>query len=203
MQNMDAAATNAAGPLAAVDAALQALARPQELALDAGGHLRLTRALRNKLDDSLGWFDGPVSPDALERVRQQLRQDLSGPAQGDALRVLDSYVAYRNAAAEQQTQPSIASALPASLGVMGQTLQLQRRSALRSQMLDTDLRDAFFGDEEALDQYRLAILQLQVMPSLSEAERDEQLRALWQKLSPNLREQIAAPGSNPVTKNRR
>lgn len=200
MQNMGAAAANSAGLVVAVDAALQALARPQELALEPGGHLRLTRALRNKLDDSLGWFDGPVSADAAERARQKLRQELSGPAQVDALRVLESYVAYRNAAAEQQAQPSITSALPPNLGVMGEVMQLQRRSTLRAQMLDADVQAAFFGDEEALDQYRLAILQVQSMPSFTEAERAEQLRPLWQQLPAHVRTQIPAPGSTAVTK---
>jgi hypothetical protein len=200
MQNRGAAAANGAGPVAAVEVALQALARPQELALDAVGHLRLTRALRNRLDDSLGWFDGPVNPEALERARQKLRQELSGIAQVDALRVLDSYAAYRNAAAEQQAKPSVTSALPANLGVMGEAMQLQRRSALRNQMLDADMREAFFADEEALDQYRLAILQVQSMPSFTEAERAEQLRPLWQQLPAHVRTQIPTPGSTSAAK---
>ena len=193
MQNMGATAANATDSLAAVDTALKALARPQQLALDAGGHLRLTRALRNKLDDSLGWFDGPVSPEALERARQRLQQELREPALLEALRVLDSYAAYRNAAAEQQAKPSISAALPASLGVMGEAMQLQRRSTLRAQMFPADVREAFFRDEEALDQYRLAFLQVQSMASFSQAERGEQLRPLWQQLPAPVRSQIPAP----------
>ena len=69
----------------------------------------------------------------------------------------------------------------------------QRRMALRSQLLDTDMRAAFFGDEEALDQYRLTVLQLQTMGSFTEAERAEQLKPLWQKLPAHLRSQIPAP----------
>lgn len=187
--------TPATGPLAEVEAASQALARPQGFTLDPNGRLRLTRALRNKLDDSLGSIDGPVSPETLERARQKVRQELSGLAQINAMNVLERYTSYRNAAAEQQTRSTPPPALPNGMGVMGEVLELQRRSALRTQMLDADLREAFFGDEEALDRYRLTLLQLQTMPSLNESERAEQLKPLWQQLPIHLRAQIPAPGS--------
>ena len=61
-------------------------------------------------------------------------------------------------------------------------------------MFPADVREAFFGDEEALDQYRLAFLQVQSMASFSQAERGEQLRPLWQQLPAPVRSQIPAPG---------
>ena len=68
--------------------------------------------------------------------------------------------------------------LPANFGAMSEVVALQRRGALRTQMLSADMRDAFFADEEALEQYRLTLLQLQSMASFSDAERDAQLKPL-------------------------
>lgn len=194
MHNLPDYSAKAAGSLAAIDGAAQALARPHDLKVDGNGRLRINRALRNKLDDSIGRVDGTIAADAAERARQKLRQELSGAAVSDALAALDRYVAYRNAAHEQ-TLMATTPTLPPNLGVLGDVVQLQRRMALRTQMLDADMRAEFFGDEEALERYRLTLLQLQSMPSLSEGERDEQLTPLWQQLPAHLRSQILAPGT--------
>ncbi len=192
MQNIPSVSAQAAGTLAAVDGATKALARPNDMQVDASGHLRVNRALRNHLDTTLGWTDGPITVEAIERARQKLRQQLTGTALSEALGTLERYVAYRNTA-EEQARTSVTPALPPGMGVLGEATQLQRRMALRSQLLDTDMRAAFFGDEEALDQYRLTVLQLQTMGSFTEAERAEQLKPLWQKLPAHLRSQIPAP----------
>ena len=194
--------TPATGTLAVVEAVEQSLTRSQALTINSNGGIQVNRALRNKLDDTLGWDDGPVSPEALERARQALRKELSGPAATQALDVLQRYAAYRNAAAEQQDRAAHTPALPASLGVMGEAVELQRKEALRSQMLSVEMRDAFFGDEEALARYRLTMRQLQTLSSLSDAERDEQLRPLWQQLPAHLRTQIPEPGTPAIAQTR-
>lgn len=194
MPTIPEVSAKAAGSLAAIQGAKQALARTQDVQVDGNGHLRPNRALRNKLDDSIGWVDGAIPVEAVERARQKLRHELSGTALSDALAALDRYVAYRNAAHEQ-SRLAVAPTLPPNLGVLGDVVQLQRRMALRTQMLDADMRTGFFGDEDTLDRYRLTLLQLQSMPSLSEAEREEQLTPLWQQLPAHLRSQIPAPGA--------
>ena len=192
--------TPATGTLAVVEAASQALVRPKGITINANGGIRLSRALRNTLDDHLGAADGPVGPEALERARQKLRKELSGPVATEALDVLERYGAYRNAAAALEERTALTPALPANFGVMPEVVALQRRGALRTQMLNADMRDAFFADEEALEQYRLTLLQLQSMASFSDAERDAQLKPLWQQLPAHLRTQIPAPGTTAVGK---
>lgn len=197
---MGEAKAPATGTLAVIEAASQALALPKGITINTNGGIRLSRALRNTLDDKLGGEDGPVSPEAAERTRQKLRKELSGPALTEALEVLERYLAYRNAAAALEERTALTPALPANLGVMANVVDLQRRGVLRTQMLGADMRDAFFADEEALERYRLTLLQLQSMSSLSDAERDAQLNPLWQQLPAHLRAQIPAPGTTASAK---
>ena len=175
-------------------AALQALARQRGVGMDAAGHLLVNRALRGEFDAYLGEQGvATISPAAVGRLRDHLQQVLRGQALREALADLDRYVAYRQAAAEQTAHIAMTPSFqPEGGGNLNEILQLQQRAALRAQLLTPALREGFFGDEEALDRYRMARLQLQGMPGLSDEDRQAQLAQLWALVPERLRAQMRA-----------
>ncbi|NNM52464.1 MAG: lipase secretion chaperone [Pseudomonadales bacterium] len=160
-----------------------------ELEVDAAGHLKITRGVRNLFDYFFSAMGEETLPVIVARIKAYIHhKNLPALAEADALRVLDSYVAYKQALSqmpEQQTpgtHPDIA------------VLQ-QRLSAihdLRRQYLAPDVVTAFFGEDEAYDQYSLARMSILQDKTMSSAAKASALSQAMAQLPEDLRQRMQA-----------
>ncbi len=169
---------------------LQGTEVPNGLQVDASGHLLITHALRDLFDYFLSAMGEEPLPVLLARIKAFIHHArLPAVAEAEALHVLDEYVAYKKALS---TLPDTAAgphpdhaALQAKLSVLNQ---------VRRQYLDPEVVDAFFGSEEAYDQYtlnRMAIMQDKTLTASAKAAAlANALNALPEALRQSMQSQI-------------
>lgn len=117
--------------------------------VDGAGRLKVTGALRDLFDYFLSTLGEEPLTTVHARLQAYLRSHLPAGAAGQALALLDRYIAYkqdRQQLGQGTDKPSLS--------------ELQRRAdalrALRSRYFSPDEVQAFFGDESAQDDYTLA-----------------------------------------------
>jgi lipase chaperone LimK len=154
-----------------------------ELAVDERGRLKITSRLRNVFDYFLSATGEEPVETLLKRLRAYIRHKLPAGAAAEAERILDGYVAYKKSLTVLQA------ATPAASGgfdIAALRRQMQQVPALRLQHLAPEVIDAFFGNEDAYDNYSLARLELLQDKQLTPQARAQQLAALEQQLPPDL-----------------
>lgn len=158
-----------------------------ELEVDAQGHLKITRGVRNLFDYFLS-ARGEESPDTLlKRMRAYLRHKLPAMAASEAGRILDGYLAYQQGLATLSGVPQPGNG---RIDIAAMRQQKQQVQALRLQYLAPDVIAAFFGDEDAYDDYTLARLDILQNSQLTPQARAQQLAAAEAQLPDTLRESI-------------
>lgn len=169
--------------LESLPASLQGTEVDGELPLDKQGRLIVTRGVRNVFDYFLTLNGEEDLSVIVARIRAYLHNKLHEPALAQANRLLDSYLAYLNAARQVNG--------PASIQDTNAVRQQQALlSSLRLQFFSAAEKDAFFADEEAYDNYTLQRMDILHNKTLSAAERQKQLAAAEQQLPAGLREQV-------------
>lgn len=160
-----------------------------ELEVDAQGRLRITHGLRRVFDYFLTTVGEEPLATVLARLRAYLRHRLPPSAAAEAERILDGYLAYKQAleALQARVQRS-----DGSLDIGAVRQQMQEVQALRSQFMSAEVVTAFFGDDDAYDRYTLSRLDVLQNPALSPLQRAQQLAALERQLPTPLREATAA-----------
>lgn len=140
-------------------------------ALKAGrdGQLVINLQVRDFFDYFLSAV-GEVSPEtAIRQIEQMARTHLPEPASGQALALLDQYLAYKQASlAVMQTSLDPARRGDPAYQVAALGDALAQLKALRQSTFDTNVHRAFFGLEEAYSEYTLATLAIQQRNDLSE-----------------------------------
>ncbi|AXS83411.1 lipase secretion chaperone [Marinobacter sp. Arc7-DN-1] len=143
-----------------IDGALQA---------DANGQLVINLRVRDFFDYFLSTV-GEVSPEtAIRQIEQMARTHLPEPASGQALALLDQYLAYKQASlAVMQTRldPRRQGDAGYQLAALGDAMAQLKR--LRQSTFDAEVHQAFFGLEEAYSEYTLATLAIQQRDDLSQ-----------------------------------
>lgn len=160
---------------------------------DAAGHVKLDRSLRNLFD----YFLSLVGEEPLARVRDRivayLRAHLPATAAAEGVTLLDRYLAYE-AARGQQGQGDARNGSPdVSLSTLSQ--RMAQAKALRQGYFSAAERQAFFGDEEAFDQYTLNKLAVMQDGSLSAVDKAQRLHQLTEGLPAELRTSLTAVDS--------
>jgi lipase chaperone LimK len=150
-----------------------------DVTVDASGHLVPDPALRSLFSYYLS-ATGEESPALIrERILTALRaKRLPGAAMDEAVRVLDDYLSYLEAAR------SLASTRGEALEDVG--ARLEALHALRREHLG-GAAEGLFGQEEAVDAVTVERLRLQKDASLTPAERERRMAALEERLPPDVR----------------
>lgn len=158
-----------------------------EILIDENKNLYVTRRLRDLFDYFLTTIGEESLPTIIERVKAYIRHRTPEPAQSQTIALFDRYIAYRAAlrdVPEAGGKPADQIDLDA---ILQQKIAEQR---LRQQFFDAKTIQAFFGDEDAYDQYTLQSLKIANNKQLSEAEKAKQTAELLQQLPDTLRESM-------------
>lgn len=166
---------------------LQGLDVPDDLLVDGRGRLVVNEALRRVFDHFLAAQGEEPAADTVARLRAWLAHRLPVPAAARAHAVLLSYLAYLDALRDLP-------AAQAPAGAASDLADVRRRLAvvrgLRVQFMDSETVQAFFSEEDALADHRLARMAVLGDATLSAQERAEHLREARERLSPAQRAQM-------------
>lgn len=175
------------GPLPPLPGELAGLEPKVDVRTDDQANLVPTKQLRTLFDFYLANLDKEPLPLALRRIRETLAQRFSEPALGQSLALLQRYVSYRLALDEldQQLPPGVTTE-GFDLGALRQ--REQALEALRLSHFSQEEYTAFFQDDQRLDNYTLARLEIERNDSLSTDEKRRQLMSLELQLPESQRQ---------------
>lgn len=157
--------------------------------VDDQGRLIINRDLRNVFDYFLTTIGEEPVDTIIARIRAYLRNILKGkPAADQADQILTSYINYKRALLS--LPPSPAQENRKTMDLDAYQRQLDQTAQLRRQYLSAEVIQAFFGEEDAYDQYTLARLRLMQDAGLSQAARDQQIASLEQQLPASIQEHL-------------
>lgn len=160
--------------------------------IDANGHLRITKGIRQTFDYFLSTIGEESISTIMARIKAYIRHRLKDPAAGEAERLLASYAAYKQALA---TLPTIQPQADGGLNLDAIQQQMTQVQSLRSQYLSPEVIEAFFGDEDVYDRYTVSRLQVLQNKGLSDKQRAQQLAMLQQQLPPALQQSLKVANS--------
>lgn len=158
-----------------------------EILIDENKNLHVTRRLRDFFDYFLATIGEESLPTIIERVKAYIRHRTPEPAQSQTIALFDQYIAYRSAL---RSVPEAGGKPADQIDLEAITQQKAAEQRLRQQFFDEKTILAFFGDEDAYDQYTLQSLKIARNDQLSDAEKAKQTAELMQKLPENLKESI-------------
>lgn len=158
-----------------------------ELRADADGHLVVNIGVRRTFD----YFLSTLGEESLEvikaRIAAWLVEKLPPLAAQEAWQLLLNYLSYQDALSQlpvhERTEKGVREAIKV-------------RQQLRSVWLGPDVAEAFFGFEDALDNFTLARLGVMEDQTLSDEQKQQRIELLSQELPPEVRqarEQASAP----------
>lgn len=156
------------------------------LPVDADGHLRRARGVRNFFDYVLT-AQNELSAAALDTlVRKQIAIQLDGTtAQLEALDAWQRYAAYR--AGLSKLVPLSPPARAGGLNLDAMRASLDARISLASRTLGPQWSEAFFGADWRRGRYTIERLRIMRDSALTEAQKNARLQALAQSLPPEER----------------
>lgn len=159
---------------------------PPRLPVDALGHLRKARGVRDFFDYFLA-AQNEVRADALDAlVEKQIAAQLDGAAAAlEALDVWRRYAAYRQALAALAPLSTTASAGGLDLDALQS--QLDRHVSLASRTLGGEWSEAFFGADWRRARYTIERWRIVRDATLTEAQKSARLGALVESLPPDER----------------
>ncbi len=157
--------------------------------VDSQGHLLVDKSVKRFFDYFLGTV-GERSLEALEHMMEEMiSQSLGEPAKSEALAILKSYLQYKQAVADLQAELGDINPLTANAHHLGDLEdRLARLKALRQSYLGVQVAEAFYGEQEVVDQYTLKKLTVLNDPSLSNVEKENKLLELAQSLPESIRQ---------------
>ena len=136
------------------------------------GHIELSIEVKDFIDYFLSAV-GDVTPEqAIDAMFNVLDQSLPPENVAEVRQLLDDYLAYKEDAANLMAQPM----LPREQQTKAYQLQVMERSledlrALRRAHMSQEALEAFFGLEEAYENYTIASIRVQFDDNLSEQEK--------------------------------
>lgn len=158
-----------------------------EILIDENKNLHVTRRLRDLFDYFLATVGEESLPTIIQRVKAYIRHRTPEPAQSQAVALFDQYIAYR-AALRSIPEAGGKPANQIDLEAIAQQKAAERQ--LRQQFFDAPTIKAFFGDDDAYDQYTLETLKVANNTQLSEAEKARKNAELLKQLPEPLRESM-------------
>lgn len=168
-------------------ASLQGVSVDGEILIDQNRQLVITRGLRSLFDFFLSAnSEEPVSQ-LRQRIMAYIRHRTPEPAAGQAIALLDRYLAYLTAATQIRTAGGRQAE---QLDLKAVELQKQQEQGLRRQYLDAATIAAFFGDEDAYDQYTLQALAIERDSTINPEQKAIRIQQLQQQLPADLQQTL-------------
>ncbi len=155
------------------------------LEVDGNGNLVISRGVRQMFDYFLTAVGEEDLTTIIARIRAYIRHKLPPKAAAQAEKLLEAYISYRDGLGRL---PQIQGDPTQNIAAVRQ--QKQAVQSLRSQYFDRVVIEAFFGDEDAYDNYTLARLEIMQDKSLSATEKARRTAALLDTLPPDLKDSI-------------
>lgn len=156
------------------------------LRVDASGNLIIEGEIRHLFDYFLSSFGEEPLKASIERLQSYITAQLAEPAEGQALQLLEQYLAYKRQLVDLERD------LPQLTHLDGIRQREQAVSALRARLFSQEAHQAFFAEEEAYNQFTLNRLSIQNDASLSAEEKGQAMQALRDSL-PEILEQAVLP----------
>jgi len=165
--------------LPALPTSLQDTEEDGAVRVDASGHLVVTPDVRRLFDYYLSAMGEEELPVIRARILASLRaKNLPAPAMEEAVRLLDDYIAYRDAA---RTFAMNQRGEPTDLSARLESLRELRREHLGP------WADGLFGGEEQVDAVTVERMKLEQDTSLTPEERERRIAALDEQLPADYR----------------
>lgn len=158
-----------------------------EILIDENRNLHVTRGLRDLFDYFLATVGEESLATIIQRVKAYIQHRTPEPAQSQAVALFDQYIAYR-AALRSIPEAGGKPANQIDLEAIAQQKAAERR--LRQQFFDSKTIQAFFGDDDAYDQYTLETLKIANNTQLSDTEKARKNAELLKQLPEHLRESM-------------
>lgn len=155
------------------------------LEVDQKGQLILTQGIRRCFDYFFSSLGEKSEQQLIVDIRQYLNVSLPETALPYALYLLKQYVSYRHAEPPSALQEKANS--PDSFQAA-----LIALKNLRLKFFTSSEAQAFFGDEEAYDQYSIDLMRINANKALTKTQKDEKIAALMAQLPPSLAENLNA-----------
>lgn len=157
------------------------------LEVDAAGNLIINIGIRHVFDYFLSAIGEEDLTTIISRIRAYIRTKLAAhpAASAQAEKILDGYLAYREALghiAQVGGNPA------QNIAAIRQ--QKEQIASLRTQYLDRQVIEAFFGDEDAYDRYTLARIEVMNDKTLSATDKAKKVAELMNTLPPSLKESV-------------
>ncbi|MFZ5756154.1 MAG: lipase secretion chaperone [Pseudomonadota bacterium] len=154
---------------------------------DDDGHLIVDSAVRSLFDYFLTTVGEEPLATVAARLRAYITQRLAEPARGEALALLESYLAFwqEAGALSRSAQTAPGRDTPAAMAEY-----LERMRALRSRYFGRDVDQAFFAEQDAYHDYTLARVQVMQDAALTEVQRAHRLGELMQQLPAGTQEAL-------------
>lgn len=157
-----------------------------QLGVDAAGNLLISSQIRHLFDYFLSMAGEENSTDTQQRIRDYLTQQLSPPAQGQALALLDNYLDYQQQLAELEGRFPVTESLD---DLFAREQAVQR---LRATLFDRETHAAFFAGEEIYNNFTLERLAIHRDSSLDEQQKALATETLRESL-PEEMQQLLVP----------
>lgn len=167
------------GVLPVLPASLEGTDIDCPLQVDKQGQLVLNIAIRHCFDYFFSALGEKTEDQLANDIRQYLNATLPQSALPYALKLLNQYLNYRHAEVPAALQ--VKSKSPDSLQAILVALKNLRLKYFTPQEVQ-----AFFGEEEAYDQYNINVMRITNDTRLTEKQKDEKIDALMNDLPPAL-----------------
>jgi lipase chaperone LimK len=166
-------------------ASLRGTEVPGKLAVDAAGHLKVDRGVRDMFDYFLTTTGEEGDEVIRARVQAYAKDHLPSAATAELMALYDQYLSYKQRCA----------GLAQNMAGNGLEQIRSRVAAVRlaqAEMFNPDVVQAFFGDDNAYDDYEIGKAAILQDRSLSATDKARQLAALRANLPAGLGESISA-----------
>jgi len=154
--------------------------------VDEQGNLVLDEAIKNRFEYFLSTMGEFNLDDVKQMIIDDIQLNLQEPAQSQALKLFDDYIAYKFALAELEASLESPSEYElADLQYM--RMRIQQLRDKRREYFNPEAVSAFFGFDEVYDDFMLTRLEIQSNHQLTSDEKQAQLDALEQTLPESIR----------------
>lgn len=163
-----------------------------DIIIDENKQLVVTRGLRRLFDYFLS-TQGEETEDTIhQRVEAYIRKHTPEPAASDAVQIYHSYVQYLKALSDMQNNYGHLQMQATQAGQLDMNLLKQRRQdnvRLRQQHFNAVTIAAFFDEDDAFEDYTVAMMAIQNDPSLSAEQKKQAKQDYIQKMPNNQQKQ--------------
>lgn len=149
--------------------------------VDKDGNLLFSKSIKHRFEYFLSLMGEFDLDHVMELIRSDITSNLNSPAQEQALKLFDDYVAYKYALSELEESLSKPQRYEIN-DIAYMRNKLQQMRDVRREYLPLEVVDEFFGFDEMYDDFMLTGLEIKNNQQLSLAEKQQQLKDLEQSL---------------------